>query len=127
MLFGLIDLIIRANDNIHCGGCPTMMNPNQRDPHIQHQDITSQHWSFSSERFAGGDNLLTALARGWEIESKVILKRHWFAGMRCIEIFHFTIKRGAVIAEMAVIGNPYVYRFLADYPIELVEEDAAKA
>ena len=100
-----------------------MMNQNQYDLHAQYQDITTQHWSFSSEKFAGGDNLLTALARGWEIESKVILKRHWFAGMRCIEIFHFTIKRDKIIAEMAVIGNPYVYRFIANYPIELIEED----
>ena len=105
-----------------------MMNQNQRQgPPVQYQDTTTQHWSFSSEKFAGGDNLLTALARGWEIESKVILKRHWFAGARCIEIFHFTIKRGQIAAEMAVIGNPYVYRFLANYPLELVEEDTAKA
>jgi len=105
-----------------------MMNQNQQQgPPIQYQDTTTQHWSFSSEKFAGGDNLLTALARGWEIESKVILKRHWFAGARCIEIFHFTIKRGQIAAEMAVIGNPYVYRFLANYPLELVEEDTAKA
>ncbi len=104
-----------------------MMNQNQYDLHAQYQDITTQHWSFSSEKFAGGDNLLTALARGWEIESKVILKRHWFAGMRCIEIFHFTIKRDKIIAEMAVIGNPYVYRFIANYPIELIEEDTTIA
>lgn len=101
-----------------------MMNQNRSESPVQYQDITTQHWSFSSEKFAGGDNLLTALARGWKIENRVIRRRHWFAGARCIEIFHFTITRDATVAEMAVIGNPYVQRFLASRPLELVEEDA---
>ena len=96
--------------------------------HAQYQDITSQHWSYSSERYAGGDNLLTAVARGWNIDRKVVLRRHWFAGMRCIEIFHFTIRRDEVVADMAVISNPYVYRYLATQPYDLIEEgDAAVA
>ena len=102
-----------------------MKAQNQQDLHIQHQDITSQHWSYSSERYAGGDNLLTAVARGWTIDNKVTLRRHWFAGMRCIEIFHFTIRRDEVVADMAVVGNPYVYRYLATQPYELVEEEDA--
>ena len=95
------------------------------DLHTFHQDITSQHWSYSSERYAGGDNLLTALARGWALDDRVTLRRHWFAGMRCIEIFHFTIRRDDVVADMAVLGNPYVYRYLANHPHEVVEGDAA--
>lgn len=99
------------------------MDQNQR---VQYQDITSQHWSYSSERYAGGDNLLTAIERGWEIDSKVVMRRHWFAGMRCIEIFHFTICRDDVVADMAVVGNPYVYRYLATQPHELVVEEDAR-
>ncbi len=94
----------------------------------QEHDVTSQHWSYSSERYAGGDNLLTAIARGWAIDKVVTLRRHWFAGMRCIEIFHFTIRRDDVVADMAVLGNPYVYRYLANQPHELIEaEDGAVA
>ncbi len=105
-----------------------MKERNEQNLYMQHQDITSQHWSYSSERFAGGDNLLTAIARGWSIDRKVVLRRHWFAGMRCIEIFHFTIRRDDVVADMAVVGNPYVYRYLATEPHDLVEaEDAAVA
>ncbi len=99
------------------------MEQNQQNVHGQHQDVTSQHWSYSSERYAGGDNLLTAIARGWDIDSKVVMRRHWFAGMRCIEIFHFTIRRDDVVADMAVVGNPYVYRYLATHPHELEEEE----
>ena len=98
-----------------------MVKQNEQDLRVQYQDLTSQHWSYSSEQYAGGDNLLTAIARGWEIDQKVTLRRHWFAGMRCIEIFHFIIRRDDVVADMAVVGNPYVYRYLASAPHELVE------
>ena len=94
-----------------------------RNVDSQDQDVTSQHWSYSSERYAGGDNLLTAIARGWEIDRVVTLRRHWFAGMRSIEVFHFTIRRDDVVADMAVLGNPYVYRYLASRPHKLVEEE----
>lgn len=102
---------------------PPMMNQNQVNFHVQYQDITSQHWSFSSERFAGGDHLLTALARGWAIEETVTLKKHWFAGMRAVEIYHFTIERGDMVVDMPVISNPYVYRFINEHDLTVVEED----
>lgn len=100
-----------------------MMNPNQVNFHVQYQDITSQNWSFSSEKFAGGDNLLTAISRGWEIDERVHLKRHWFAGMRSIEIFHFTIQRDDITVDMPVVGNPYVYRFILEHNIEVIEDE----
>ncbi len=103
-----------------------MTETQQQNFHAQYQDITSQHWSYSSEHYAGGDNLLTAIARGWEIDRKVTLRRHWFAGMRCIEIFHFTIRREQVVADMAVIGNPYVQRYLSTHAHDLVVAEDAK-
>ncbi|MCY3575404.1 MAG: hypothetical protein OXG92_01425 [Chloroflexi bacterium] len=101
-----------------------MDDQQQADLHSHRRDI-SQHWSYSSERYAGGDNLLTAIERGWTIDLRVVLRRQWFAGMRCIEIYHFTIRRADVVADMAVLGNPYVTRFLASQPYELVEAEAA--
>lgn len=102
-----------------------MTDASQQDLDLHYQDITSQHWSYSSEHYAGGDNLLTAIARGWDIDRKVTLRRHWFAGMRCIEIYHFTIRRDEVVADMAVIGNPYLRRYLARHDHDLVEEEDA--
>lgn len=102
-----------------------MTEQGQQDLQVQYQDITSQHWSYSSEHYAGGDNLLTAIARGWEIDRRVTLKRHWFAGMRCIEVYHFTIRRDEVVTDMAVIGNPYLHRYLATTEHDLVEEEDA--
>ncbi len=105
-----------------------MTEAQRRNLDSQDHDVTSQHWSYSSEHYAGGDNLLTAIARGWEIDKAVTMRRHWFAGMRCIEIFHFTIRRDDVAADMAVLGNPYIYRYLAAGTHELiVEEDGAVA
>ena len=100
-----------------------MSDLQQDNLRTQYQDLTSQHWSYSSEHYAGGDNLLTAIARGWDIDPRVTLRRHWFAGMRCIEIYHFTIRRDDVVADMAVLGNPYVTRFLASQSYDLVEVD----
>lgn len=104
-----------------------MMNRNQVNFHVQYQDITSQHWSYSSEKFAGGDHLLTALARGWAIDETVTLKRHWFAGMRAVEIFHFTIERDDKVVDMPVVSNPYVYRFIKDHDLTIKEVDTAVA
>ncbi|MCY4146484.1 MAG: hypothetical protein OXE95_13955 [Chloroflexi bacterium] len=101
-----------------------MTDQQQNASHKQYPDIL-QHWSYSSERYAGGDNLLTAISRGWVIDPQVRRRRHWFAGMRCIEIYHFTIRRADVVADMAVLGNPYVTRFLASHPYDLVEADTA--
>ena len=53
----------------------------------------------------------------------VRLRRQWFAGMRSVEIYHFTIRRDDVVADMAVLGNPYIYRYLATGAHELVEEE----
>lgn len=104
-----------------------MMNQNNVNFHVQYQNVTSQHWSYSSEKFAGGDNLLTALSRGWEIDETVHLKRHWFAGMRCIEIYHFTIIRDDRTIDMAVVNNPYVNRFIQTHNLIVIDESQQPA
>lgn len=97
------------------------MNQNNVNFHVQYLNITSQHWSYSSEKYAGGDHLLTALERGWEVSETVKLERHWFAGMRCIEIYHFTIQRGDKTIDMPVVNNPYVTRFISTYNMKVIE------
>lgn len=79
--------------------------------HMQYLDVTSQHWHPGSERFAGGDHLLTAIEKGWEI-SECALVTHWYAGMRAVKIYHFVLKRGDQQMTMPVIDNPYIQRLI---------------
>jgi len=93
--------------------------------HVQYSDVTTQHWHPGSESFAGGDHLTTALENKWQIV-KCALTKHWYAGMRSVRVYEFTITKDERTVVMPVLDNPYVERFIVDEGIELIEaEDAA--
>src|SRR5688572_11285369 len=98
---------------------PKNKNANVANFHVQYFDVTSQHWNPSSARFAGADNLLTAVDQGWEI-SECVQVTHWYAGMRSVRIYEFSLKRGDEAMMMPVIDNPYVERFVIEEEIKLV-------
>lgn len=89
--------------------------------HVQYMDVTSQYWHPKSELFAGGDNLITAVERGWIVEQCVLI-HHWYAGMRSVKIYEFTLQRGEDSMIMPVISNPYVARFIKEEEIQLIEK-----
>lgn len=95
---------------------------NASNYHVQYMDVTSQHWNPTSETFAGGDNLLTALSKGWQVEKCTEL-RHWFAGLRCVSIFRFDLVRDGDTMTMPVINNPYVARLIRQMELEVTVED----
>ncbi|MGJ3237484.1 MAG: hypothetical protein ACFE0Q_02145 [Anaerolineae bacterium] len=88
--------------------------------HMQYSDLTSQHWHPNSERFAGGDNLITAMEREWRIEQCAVMT-HWYAGMRSVRVYEFTLTRGDQRVVMPVLDNPYVERFVVDENIKVIE------
>ena len=88
--------------------------------HVIYQDVTSQHWHPASEHYAGGDNLMTALENGWGIE-KCLLTRHWYAGMRSVQIYEFLLSRNGEEMTMPVVSNPYVYRIVSQEDVNLVD------
>ncbi len=90
--------------------------------HAQYSDLTSQHWHPGSEGFAGGDNLITALEKGWDIE-QCALVTHWYAGMRSVRIYEFTLSKQDRTVVMPVLDNPYVERFVIDEKIALIKAD----
>lgn len=92
--------------------------------HVQYMDVTSQHWSPSSERYAGGDHLMTAIYNGWVISDCVEVEEHWFAGMRSITLYHFELARGDETMNMPVVSSPYVNRFIIQSRLCLVHRDA---
>jgi hypothetical protein len=96
------------------------IQPNPKNFHIQYLDV-NRHWSPRSEKFAGGDNLLTALMRGWEISDKVEKESYWHAGVRQITVYHFRLRRNDQEIAMPVLANPYVNRMLFTSPFSVVE------
>lgn len=91
--------------------------------HAQYFEVTSQHWHPTSEQFAGADNLITAVNEGWEFDETVILRPHWYAGQRRVDVFYFTLTRNDEQMTMPVINNPYVERLIATHHIKVVEKD----
>ncbi|PJF30096.1 MAG: hypothetical protein CUN52_05000 [Phototrophicales bacterium] len=72
----------------------------------------SQHWHPESEKYAGGDALVTLLAEGWEIQREVGVEDRFFAGLRSVSVYHLTLKRGDETMKMPVIRNPYINRII---------------
>lgn len=101
---------------------PKNKNANISNYHVQYFDVTSQHWNPKSARFAGADNLLTAVDKGWVIEQCVQIT-HWYAGMRSVRIYEFHLKHDDETMMMPVIDNPYVERFIRDEGIQMVVKD----
>ena len=81
---------------------------------------TPRHWSPQSQRFAGGDALLTLLSSGWSIQEDVYYEEFWHGGSRCALIYHFTLTRGQQRAVMRVVDNPFIDRLLAELPVRVV-------
>ena len=91
--------------------------------HVQYPNIL-RHWSPRSEAFAGGDNLMTAVSRGWEVGNQVTCQKFWHAGVRCVSVYHFTLRKGDTEISMPVIENPYITRMLFTGPFEVIDEEA---
>jgi len=102
------------------------LQPNPKNYHVQYPNI-NRHWSPRSEKYAGGDHLMTAIARGWEIGHSVIREEHWHAGVRLVCVYYFQLRRGDQEITMPVIGNPYVTRMLYMEPFEIVTRESEEA
>lgn len=89
--------------------------------HVEYINVTTQHWDPQSSTFAGGDQLVTAIQRGWQVE-KCIEETHWFTGMRSVRVYHFTLIRDDEQIEMPVIANPYVERFVQQEEFDISDK-----
>lgn len=87
--------------------------------HLSYMDVT-QHWSPNSESYAGGDQLVTSLFEGWEVQPIVYLEQKWYEGLRHIKVYHMTLKRGEQVMTMPVIYNPYVMRLINQLELRVV-------
>lgn len=93
--------------------------------HVEYMDVI-QHWSPNSEKYAGGDGLLTMIYRGWQVKNPVMLEERMFAGMRQVNIYHITLERNGETVTMPVIHNPFINRMIAGNKIQLIPYNSQK-
>jgi hypothetical protein len=88
------------------------------DLHVDYPDM-HRHWDSQSERYGGGDSLLTALQAGWEMNTVCWSEEYWHAGTRPVMIYHFELNRAAEKLHMPVVSNPFIQRLLDTLALEV--------
>jgi hypothetical protein len=86
--------------------------------HSHYPDVC-KHWSPVSERFAGGDALLTKLRDGWDIDGAIYAEEFWHAGTRPVMVYHFQLSKGKETMQVPVVSTPYVRRLLFLWQLEV--------
>jgi hypothetical protein len=96
------------------------------DFHVDYSDI-HRHWDPRSERFAGGDALITAIQNGWQLVEPVYEEKFWAAGTRLVVIYHSIMERGEESMVMPVIANPFIRRGLKTRTLEIEPHEKLEA
>ncbi len=84
-----------------------------------------RHWCDTSEMFAGGDALLTAMQNDWVAEETCYEEQYWQAGTRLVTVYHFTLHNDDETLQMGVITNPYVRRVIREQNFKVVPFEQA--
>lgn len=84
-------------------------------------DKDFHHWDPTSEVFASTSHLLSAILRGWVVNTAVIRRAYHFGGGRHTYLYYFELKRRGEYMTMPVVDNPSVMRLIALNPFEVVE------
>ncbi len=101
-----------------------MLDSNPSNWHYAYRRIV-RRWHAASEKYAGGDCLLTAINDGWDITPPVMAEAYWRAGSRCVMVYHVTLERSGETMAMPVITNPFVERLIADNALRLITRQQA--
>jgi hypothetical protein len=70
-----------------------------------------RHWHASSEKYTGGDSLVSLLQAGWAIHT-VACREYTLTGGRTSRIYQCHLKLETASMEMGVIANPFVTRLV---------------
>lgn len=76
-----------------------------------------RHWHASSQKYTGGDSLVSLLQAGWTIHT-VEYREHPLTGGRASLIYQFNLKLETASIEMLVIANPFVARLIAQSVVQ---------
>ena len=96
-----------------------MTHYNFVDANSIYMDVT-RHWHAESEKYAGGDALLTALYDGWMVHEVVFREEFWHAGTRCTTVFLFELELDGARMSMPMVTNPYIERFIAQMNMQVL-------
>ena len=88
------------------------------DFHTDYSEV-HRHWDPRSERFAGGDALITAMRGGWRLMEPIFEQEYWHSGMRRISVYHATLERDGVRVVMPVLANPFIRRRISGCPLDV--------
>lgn len=86
--------------------------------HFDYIDVT-RHWCPRSQRYAGGDALVTFLSDGWAMSNQVYREEHWKNG-RVVRVYYFELNRNDDTLMMGVIANPYVDRLVDESELRVM-------
>ena len=92
---------------------------------VHTSDLTC-HWCPQSQRYAGGDALLTYLNNGWEIQGNIYCEEYWHGGSRRILIYYFVLARQGECVTMRVLTNPLVDRLLDKLGLRVLAAQSAR-
>lgn len=101
----------------------SLNNSELSDYPLRFNNISTQYWHPRSAKFAGGDNFVTAIFGGWEVDGPVHVKRHRYTEARFITVYHFRLKRGNEEMDMPVIYTPYIERLIEKSDVDVVNHD----
>lgn len=99
--------------------------------HVEYMDVV-QHWAPDTERFGGGDALITAMMFGWELNPTIYMEYKHFGGNRRVRVYHCNLTRRDETMVIPVVHNPYVNRLIRQmqlqvepYQVQNVSKDVA--
>ncbi len=98
----------------------------ERDNHFTHYLHRPRHWDPKSEKFTGVDSLLTAIQKGWKPQETVVKKEFYRGDSRPVSIYAVELHRNGEVVTMAVVGNPYLHKVLAQYHCTIVKHTAVQ-
>ena len=85
-----------------------------------------QHWCPHSQRYAGGDALITRLNDGWEVSDEIYYEEYWHGGSRKVLIYNFVLVNHEDTVTMRVLSNPFVERFVSELNIDILPARAGR-
>lgn len=92
-----------------------------------HSIDLSCHWCPRSQRYAGGDALLTYLHNGWDVHDEIYREEYWHGGSRRVLIYYFILVNNGACVTMRVLSNPVIERLLSELKVQTLPTAATQA